>query len=219
MAEELGKIERPSTEGFKKGRKLFFVPLVYRAKESPEDYLEKVRKYWKQVEEQVADLELKLGKVSRVYHELVSSSGEEGVKAIERLNEDSYQIVRGRVEKGARIEAAEDGEVLTEFMDWSRCLTVGLQNLKVFNTVYHSYIEAGKKRNEYISRRLDETLKPDEIGILFMREKHQVQFPAGIEVFYISPPALDEINRWLRDHASEKTKESEAEPKNKGGSK
>jgi len=219
MAEELGKIEKPSTEEFKKGRKLFFVPLVYKAKESPEDYLEKVRKYWKQVEEQLADLELKLGSVSRVYHELVSSSGDEGVRAIEGLNEGSYQIARSRVEKGARMEAVEDGEVLTEFMDWSRCLTMGLQNQKVFDTVYQSYIEAGKKRNESISKRLDETLKPDEIGILFMREGHQVPFPSGIEVFYVSPPALDEINRWLRDHELRKTKESEAERKDKEESK
>jgi hypothetical protein len=213
MAEELGKIEKPSTEEFKKGRKLFFVPLVYKAKESPEDYLEKVREYWKQVEEQLADLELKLGKVSKVYHELVSSSGDDGIKAIEKLNEGSYQIARSRVERSARMEAVEDGEVLTEFMDWGRCLAIGLQNQKVLDTVYQAYVEAGKKRNESISKRLDETLKPDESGLLFMREGHQVQFPAGIEVFYVSPPALDEINRWLRDHELRKTKESEAEQK------
>ena len=215
MAEELGRIEKPSTEEFKKGRRLFFVPLVYKSLESPEDYLEKVKKYWKQVEEQLADLELKLGKVGAVYHELVSSSGDEGVKAIEGLNEGSYRVARSRVERGARMEALENGEVLTEFMDWSRCLAIGLQNRRVLDTVYRSYTEAGKKRNEAISKRLDETLKPDEIGVLFMREGHQVQFPAGIEVFYVSPPALDEINRWLRDYESRKPKESESKQKDK----
>jgi len=150
-----------------------------------------------------------------VYHELVSSSGDEGLKAIEGLNEGSYQVARSRVERGARMEAVEDGEALTEFMDWSRCLTMGLQNRKVLDTVYRSYTEAGKKRNEAISKRLDEKLKPDEIGILFMWEGHLVQFPAGIEVFYVSPPALDEINRWLRDYESQKPKESESKQKNK----
>jgi hypothetical protein len=56
-----------------------------------------------------------------------------------------------------------------------------------------------KKRNEYIARQIDETLKPDEIGVLFMREGHQVQFPQDIQVIYVAPPALDEIERWLRD--------------------
>ena len=86
-----------------------------------------------------------------------------------------------------------------EFMDWNRCLAVGLQNQKVFTTVYKSYIEASEKRNKYISGQINETLKAEEIGVLFMREGHQVQFPPDIQVFYVTPPALDEINRWFRD--------------------
>ena len=78
-------------------------------------------------------------------------------------------------------------------------MAIGLQNQKVLTNVYESYTEAGKKRDEFIARHIDETLKAEEIGILFMREGHQVQFPAEIEVFYVAPPALDEINRWLRD--------------------
>jgi guanylate kinase len=32
-----------------------------------------------------------------------------------------------------------------------------------------------------------------------MRESHQLQFPTDIQIIYVAPPALDEINRWLRD--------------------
>ena len=198
MSEELGKIEKPPVEEFKRGRKLYFVPLIYCGKESPAEYLEKFNKYWNQVENQMSDLELKLGKVDKIYHELISASGEDGVKAIKDLNDKSYQIIKNRLDKGAQLEATEDRELLTEFMDWSRCLVVGLQNQKVFTKVYESYTEASKKRNEYIAGQIDETLKVDEIGILFIREGHQVQFPSDIQVFYVAPPALDEINRWLR---------------------
>ena len=90
-------------------------------------------------------------------------------------------------------------------MDWNRCLFIGLQNQKVFNTVYESYQETGVKRNEYIARKIDETLQTDEIGILLMRENHQIQFPSDIQIFYIAPPALDEIKRWLRDHEAGST--------------
>ena len=203
MAEELGKIEKPSAEEFKKGRKLFFVPFIYAGKESPADYVEKLEKYWRQAEEQISDLELKLGQASRLYHELIPSGGEEGFKALRNLNEKSYQIAEGRVEKGAHLEAAEDADLLTEFMDWSRCLSIGLQNQTVVARVYEAYTEANKKRNEFIPKHIDETLKPDEIGILFMSEGHQIQFPPGVEVFYIAPPALDEINRWLRDREAQ----------------
>jgi len=45
MSAELGKIDKPSVEEFKKGRKLFFVPLIYGSKELPADYLEIFEKY------------------------------------------------------------------------------------------------------------------------------------------------------------------------------
>ncbi len=199
MSQELGKIEKPSVEEFKRGRKLYFVPLIYGGRESPTEYLEKLDKYWNQVENQMSDLETKLGRVNKIYHELVSVSGEDGIKMIKEQNDKSYQIVKNRLDKGAQLEATEENELLTEFMDWSRCLTIGLQNQKVFTKVYESYTEASKKRNEHIASHMDETLKVDEIGVLFMREGHQVQFPPDIEVFYVAPPALDEINRWLRD--------------------
>ena len=96
-------------------------------------------------------------------------------------------------------------------MDWSRCLVVGLQNHKVLEKVYESYIESGKNREEFISKRIDETLKTDEIGILFMREGCKVKFPSEVEVFYISPPALDEIKRWLRNQGTQHSNKDRSE--------
>ena len=205
MAEELGKIEKPAVEDYEKGRKLFFIPLIYRGTESPDDYLIKFNKYWEQVVKQIAELETKLGTVKRIYHELIPVAGDTGIKAIEELGEQSGKIVKDCLGKGAQMEALEDGDLLTEFMDWSRCLIIGLQNEKVMNQVYESYLEASKKRNEYIARKLDETLQPDEIGILLMRENHQVQFPVDIQIFYVAPPALDEIKRWLRERETGET--------------
>jgi hypothetical protein len=199
MSEELGKIEKPPIEEFKKGRKLYFVPLIYCVKESPSEYIEKTNRYWNQVENQMLDLELKLGKVDKIYHELIPVGGEDGIKIIKELNDKSYHIIINRLDKDAQLEATEQSEMLTEFMDWSRCLATGLHNQKVFTKIYEFYMEASKRRNEYIAKQIDETLKPDEIGVLFMREGHQVQIPSDIQILYIAPPALDEIERWLRE--------------------
>jgi hypothetical protein len=73
------------------------------------------------------------------------------------------------------------------------------------------YIEASRKRYEHISKRIDETLKANEIAILFIREGHLVQFPEDVEVFSVSPPTLDEIRRWLRDRASAKEPEGDSQ--------
>jgi hypothetical protein len=218
MAKELGKIEKPSAEEFKRGRKLYFVPLIYGGEESPPEYLEKFNKYWDQVENQVSDLELKLGPVNKIYHELIPVGGNGGIEATKELNDKSYQIAKNRLGKGAQLEATEEAELLTEFMDWSRCLAIGLQNQKVFTKIYESYTEVSKKRNEHIARQIDETLKADEIGLLLMREGHQVQFPSDIQVFYVAPPALDEIKRWLRDYEAKLSEESISEAAEKGDS-
>lgn len=205
MSQELGKIEKPSVEEYRAARKLFFVPLLFTPRDIQGELFEMVFRYWDQVEAQLTSLELKLGIAKKVYHELVPVGGEEGGKIIEELNSTSYGIIKARLDKGADLEGLEDADLLTESMDWTRCLAVGLQNQKVFDKVYESYNQAQKKRNEHIAKMINDTLKESEVGILLMREGHQVQFPADIEVFYVSPPGLDEIKRWIR------TKEVEAE--------
>jgi len=208
MSQDLGKIEKPSVEEYRAARKLFFVPLLFTPRDIQGELFEKVFRYWDQVDAQLTSLELKLGITKKVYHELVPIGGEEGSKIIEELNSTSYGIVKARLDKGAQLEPLEDADLLTESMDWTRCLAVGLQNAKVFDKVYESYIQAQKKRNEHIAKMINDTLKESEVGILLMREGHQVQFPADIEVFYVSPPGLDEIKRWLRTREVEAEKEA-----------
>jgi hypothetical protein len=202
MSEQLGKMEKPSVEEFKTGRKLYFIPLVYSGKEASDGYLGKYNRYWEQVDSHTEELELKLGKVNKIYHEFVSVGGEDGVKAIAELNEKSCEIIKKRLEKGAQLEAIEQMELLTEFMDWTRCLALGLQNQNVLVQIYEFYVQASKKRNEHITQQVDKTLKANEVGMFLMREGHQVQFPPDIEVFYVAPPALDELRRWFRDQES-----------------
>lgn len=215
MAEELGKIEKPPVEKFKKGRKLYFIPLLYMGEDTPVEYLALFNKYWEQVAKQLVELESKLGNVKRIYHELIPVSGDEGCNAVKELNEKCHSLIQTTMIKGAQMEALEDNNLMTEYMDWGRCLLIGLQNPGVINRVYDSYTESGKKRNEFITGRIDETLENDEIGILFMRENHQVQFPPDIQVFYVAPPALDEVKRWMREQEQQKMKSVEKEQEEK----
>ena len=66
------------------------------------------------------------------------------------------------------------------------------------------YIEASRKRYEHIGRRIDETLKASERAILFISERHSLQFPQDTQIFSVSPPALDQIHRWLRERLETK---------------
>ena len=210
MMTQLGKVEKPEAEQFKQIKKLYLVPLIYANEDATEEYKGKYSRYWQQVAEQLDNLESKAGKVHRVYHESISQSGDEGIQAVERLNPNSHQITKNKCEDGAVFEATEEHELLEEVMDWERFLMLGCISEKVAHKVSEFYIEATKKRNESITEKISQTLKDNEAGLLFIREGHMVQFPSDIEVFSVFPPALDEIQRWLRDHADRLGKEEAA---------
>ncbi len=215
MPEQLGKIERLEAERFKQGKKLYLVPLIYFVEEAPDEYKEKCSRYWQQVAEQLTNLASKIGMVNRVYHESIFQSSEDGMKVMERLSPGSYQIAKTQCDNGAIFETVEEEELFEEVMDWQRCLMLGFMSDKVASKVSEFYIEAAKKRNEFMAKKISETLKDDEAGLLFIREEHSVQFPSDIEVFSIFPPALDEIHRWYRDQARLRTEKMAEESKGK----
>lgn len=212
MSPELGKMDKPEVGSFKHSRKVFLVPLIYSSKDAPAEYIEKYDLYWKQVSEHIENLETKLGKVNRIYHESITSNDENIFKIMEKLNAMSCQIVKRKAEDGAKIEIIEERQLAEECMDWERCLLVGLLSETAIKKVSEFYIEAARKRYQHISQRIDKTLKADEIAILFIREGSIIQFPKDIEVFSVAPPALDEIHKWLRSRPSLKEVENESQP-------
>ncbi len=212
MSEPLGKIEKPEAEQFHGKRKLLLITLVYPEEDAPLEYVEKLNRYWEQINQHIANLEAKIGKVNYVYHESVFQAAEAGIANLEKLNPDSYLFVKNKCEGGAVLQATEDIELIAETMDWERFIMTGFMSQKVASRVTESYFQAVKKRYEHIKQVIDQTLKASEVGMLLIREGHQVQFPTDVEVFLVAPPALDEIRRWQRNRAAA-TKE--ATPKDK----
>ena len=99
MAEQLGKVEKPEAERFTSQRKLYIISLVFCEKESPPEYVEKFNLYWEQVNEQVANLESKIGKVNHVFHESIASSDEDGINAMEKLNPPGCQSAKDKCQR------------------------------------------------------------------------------------------------------------------------
>jgi hypothetical protein len=211
MSEPLGKLERPEAERFRKGRKLYLVPLVYCGEEAPQEFRDRCDGYWQQAAGQLSNLASKIGKVCRVYHESIIQSGEDGLRAVERVSPSSHRIARTHCDDGASFEAVEEEQLFNEYVDWQRCLLIGFISEAVATMVSACYVEVAKKRNEYMAQRIAQTLGEDEAGLLFIQEGHSVQFPADIEVFSVSPPALDDVHRWLRDRARPETQKATEE--------
>jgi hypothetical protein len=211
MAEEIGKIEKPEISQFQGRKKLYLVPLLYSWQESPQEYMEKYDLYWQQIREYIVNLESRIGSIKLIYHESVTVSGDEGLKILEKLNPSSYQLVREKCLMGAQLELVEDRELVEETMDWERHLILGFLSEKVARIVSQSFADASKRRYEYMAKRIEETLKDDEVAMLIIREGHMIQFPQDIEIFSVAPPALNDIHRWLRERQDKANKE-ETEP-------
>ncbi len=207
MSEALGRLERPAAESFQGRRKLLVVFLVFSHEKAPAEYAALCDRYWGQVAEQVAKLASRIGTVRHVYHESVWDAGEAGLALLERMSRHSHGIARSLCSGGAAMEALEDRDLAAELSDWERFVMLGFASSKVADLVSDLYSGALKQRNEHAIDVIQKTLGDDEVGLLFAREGHGLQFPADIEVFSVVPPAFDELHRWLRDHSRQPAEE------------
>jgi hypothetical protein len=199
MTQELGRVIRPSAEQYRGKRKLLLVPLLYAPQNDNEEGLAIVARYWDQVRIQTGALEASLGSLSHIYCESMVQGGTQGLSYLEMADQNSHQLVSVKCQAGAVLEPTEDQETFMEMVDLQRFMVLPLASQKVANRLQEWFSETDRARYGHIARRIDATLQADETGLILIGERHQVQFPPDIEVFYVSPPALDEFRRWLQN--------------------
>lgn len=199
MTQELGRVERPAAERYRGRRKLLLAPLVYSPQADDVEGAAALQSYWAQMQTQVAALAASIGPLRHLYHESVTAEGDEGLALLEAGDRRSYEFIAARMQEGAALEATEDIDMLLETLDWQRCLMLPLASPAAAARLQEWHTEANRARYDHIARRIGATLGEDELGLLLISERHQVQFPSDIEVFYISPPALDDFRRWLQN--------------------
>lgn len=211
MSKKLSKIDKPSAAEYASGRKLYCVPLLFYGKDSPEDYSNLYVQYWSQVVEQIERLE-KTGKIDKIYYESVFLSGQDGLERIKQQNEGGYDLVRLKMDQGASLMALENNQLFSEYLDWGLCLSL-VRSIGVREKIQKFYLEAEKKRDEYIVKRIDETLKESEVGLLIMNDDKRIKvqpvLQADIHVFLVHPPALNDISRWMRDRIAKNRQENQ----------
>ena len=208
----IGQMPKPEAERFREDRKLLLVPLLIPFPGLPEEGQGILDRYWSEVRDQIENMERRLGKIKHVYHEAIDSSDDGGLKTLDDMNPAISGFVRTLCRSGATMEATEDRALLEESTDWQRCLTIGLMSEKVLKLASDGYQESTTQRYEHIARRIDTTLGDNEIGALFIGQDHRVQFPTDVQVFYVSPPSLDEYRRWMDEQMRAEMPTSGREP-------
>ena len=126
----LGSTGKTDPRRFDGKKKLFLVPLIPMSNVISESNSELLDRYWKEVTQQIGNLESALGTVRHVFHEMVHDESENGLNMLESISPGSVKLVRHLTGSGAKLCQLEDSELLMEMTDWQRCLSVGLISKK-----------------------------------------------------------------------------------------
>ena len=199
MTQPLSPTGKPLADRYTGARKLFLVPNYAFPPDIREEGLELLQRYWSEVRDAVGNLERTLGQVTRIYHEMLFSEGDDGARLLESLNPQGHGFIQAMCSAGASLVSTEERELVEEHADWQRVLSIGPVSQKVVTVAIEGFQGTLQSRYEKIGERIQDTLQEGESGALFIRDDHRVQFPSDIQVFYVAPPALDTLKKWIAD--------------------
>ena len=217
---ELGKIEKPIASNFTAKRKLYVVPTLPFEELALQFNLEtaKVERFWGEVREKIEYFVPTYGNISALYLEGVNEDEKIGIDFFEKFGKESnhYRLIKSLVDSGAVIRGIEKSEHVRLsrllFDEYSKSF---LPEIKEFHEgFYGKDIDFEGWRN-YLVKRIQETqdemgkiasrligeLPENANGVLIITDGRPVEFPQGVDVFQIRPPAFDEIARYVRDKA------------------
>jgi len=167
------------------GRMLLLVPRMYTESELrrlvkilPEDLEPKTLEFWNYVEDK---LQVFTGKIQRVYRDEIYQGGEEALTYLSSVDRKNFVIVKKLIENGAVFESTEDSMLIAESKAW-----LEMNERQPLNTVsLESYQETIRERDGYISKRIDETLKDDELGVLFIEPNRRINLNDRIKIITV----------------------------------
>ncbi len=178
-------------------RMLLLVPRMYTEEEFknvtpalPEDFAAKTAEFWIYVEEK---LQVFAGKIQRIYRDEIYQNGEQGLVNLSSADSENYLIAKKLVENGAVFEATEDSLLVAESKSW---LSMIKQN-PLDSMLLEMYQETVRERDGYIARRIDETLKDEETGVLFLKPNRDITLGERVKMIKVCrfDPA-DYLNSW-----------------------
>ncbi|HAL49734.1 MAG: hypothetical protein CL694_08265 [Chloroflexi bacterium] len=193
----LSQMPKPRADSYGSARKLFLVPNYVFPPGVGDEAETMLQRYWSEVRDAVGNLERTLGQVNHVFHEMLFEEGDAAIPLIETMNPMGCGFIQALASSDANLVATEDGEMVNEHTDWQRILSMGPSSEKVMTMAMEGFQSTLQARYSKIAERIQETLGEGEVGVLFVREDHRVQFAADIQVFYVAPPALDALKRWI----------------------
>ena len=162
--------------------------------------------YWSAVRAQLDRQAVASVLIKRIFIETVTGRGEDALVQLQQINPQGSSLVRYLIGNGAVIEEFEDAELLAELIDWGQCASQNLVSNTVRNVIQSGQVEATEARDEHLMKRFNDAIGDDEVAVVFA-VSGQLPIPDRIERFIVSPPELDQLERWLRAKMEEARRE------------
>ena len=195
---ELGKISKPTVDRFNNKKRLIYVPIFFIPPQLTEiKGNNPFNEYWKEIANNINKLELSLGKIDIIFHEMNTKPAKEGLDIIENLNQNGIDFIKILYNSGSKISDFENEDLVTELMDWQRALSSGIMSAKAREIISKEYTETNSERNKNLLNKISKELNIGSNGILFMREDHGLQFDSDTEIFYVSSNTISKVHDWL----------------------
>ena len=199
MAQEFGSIEKPFAASFKNKRILLLVPLLSYVSDGDSQSSTIVDNYWNEVNSQIISLQKTLGSIKSVYIEYLTKDDMDKGNWLEFLPKGLKTVLGSVVTDDSIVEVTEDHNILSQLLDLQMIMMTPFRSEKISSEIQNWLSGVLRQRYEYISNKIDQTLLDNHIGLLFIDERHQIQFSSDMEIIFISPPSLDTYRRWLVD--------------------
>jgi len=166
-------------------RMLLLVPRMYTEEEFkklvqtlPEDFGPKTLEFWSYVEEK---LQVFAGKIQRIYRDEVCQGGKEGLAHLSSVDRENFSIVRRLVENGAVLEATEDTLLVAESESWLEMI----EQDPLDTMPLELYQATVRERDDYVVKRIDETLLDEETGVLFLKPGREIDFNESVKIIRV----------------------------------
>lgn len=140
----------------------------------------------------------------KIYQDGMVADGEVGQKIVEeglKSKSKNYEIVSRLLQKGAILVKTEDFKLVKEERDRLLAITQAKSiNQKVFAFIKYKLVKGRllNKRDKFIAKRVDETLKKGEAGIVFVGAYHNIKkrLPQDIQILEIKD--TDKVREYQR---------------------
>jgi len=141
-------------------------------------HIRTIEGFWDSIMDYFDSLEMSSG--MKIYQDGMVADGDMGQKIVEdcaKSGSRNYELVSRLLKRGAVLQKTEDLKLVLEERDKLLCITNAKSNFqRILAFIRYKFAKGKllKKRDQFIANRINETLKSEEKGILFIGASHNV---------------------------------------------